>query len=54
LKKGLISAEDADNLDERRVLDIISLPGFSTSEIVTDISGRGVALDNFSEAYQTA
>lgn len=43
--KGLISKEDGASLDERRILDLITLPGFSTSRVVTEISGRGVGLD---------
>jgi two-component system, chemotaxis family, sensor kinase CheA len=45
LRKGLLTKEEADSLDDKKVLDLISLPGFSTSEKVTDISGRGVGLD---------
>jgi two-component system chemotaxis sensor kinase CheA len=45
ISKGLISEEEALALEEKRILDLISLPGFSTSKIVTDISGRGVGLD---------
>ncbi|MDD2703126.1 MAG: chemotaxis protein CheA [Candidatus Omnitrophica bacterium] len=45
LRKGLITQEEADGLDDKKVLDLISLPGFSTSEKITDISGRGVGLD---------
>ncbi|MCX7927066.1 MAG: chemotaxis protein CheA [Candidatus Omnitrophica bacterium] len=45
LEKGLITEEEAKELDEKKVFDLITLPGFSTSEKVTDISGRGVGLD---------
>ncbi len=45
LNKGLITEEEAKGLDEKRVLDLIALPGFSTSLQVTDISGRGVGMD---------
>jgi two-component system chemotaxis sensor kinase CheA len=45
LRKGLITKEEADAIDDKKVLDLISLPGFSTSEKITDISGRGVGLD---------
>jgi len=45
LSKGLISEEESKDLDEKRVLDLIALPGFSTSLTITDISGRGVGLD---------
>jgi chemotaxis protein histidine kinase CheA len=45
VRKKLISAEDADSLSDREVTDLIFTPGFSTSDIVTDISGRGVGMD---------
>jgi two-component system chemotaxis sensor kinase CheA len=45
LNKGLISQEEAAALDDKKVLDLISLPGFSTAEKITEISGRGVGLD---------
>ena len=45
ISKQLISAEEAAGMDEKKVLDLISLPGFSTSKTITDISGRGVGLD---------
>jgi two-component system chemotaxis sensor kinase CheA len=45
LNKGLISQEEAQTMDNKKVLDLISLPGFSTAEKITEISGRGVGLD---------
>lgn len=45
LNKNLITVDEAAALDEKRVLDLITLPGFSTAKKVTDISGRGVGLD---------
>lgn len=45
VRKGLFSAEAAAALSEREVLDLIFMPGFSTSSIITDLSGRGVGLD---------
>lgn len=45
IKRGIITEAEAENLDEKRILDIIALPGFSTTKEVTDISGRGVGLD---------
>jgi len=45
VSKGLISEEEALVLDEKKILELISLPGFSTSKVITDISGRGVGLD---------
>ena len=43
--KGLISPEEIESLEDRDVLDLLSKPGFSTAERVTDLSGRGVGLD---------
>ena len=45
LEKGLITAADAGAMDERAALELIFLPGLSTAEKVTDISGRGVGMD---------
>lgn len=43
--KGLISKEKADELSKQDLLNLIFLPGFSTAEVVTNISGRGVGMD---------
>jgi two-component system chemotaxis sensor kinase CheA len=43
VEKGLIKEDAA--LSERDILSVIFLPGFSTSEKVTKVSGRGVGLD---------
>jgi two-component system chemotaxis sensor kinase CheA len=40
---GAISPDDA--LDGRSLLDVLCMPGFSTAEVVTDVSGRGVGMD---------
>lgn len=45
VRKGLIAPEAAALLDERQSLNLIFLPGFSTKEAVTDLSGRGVGMD---------
>jgi len=45
LEKGLLSEADAAGLSDKRALELIFLPGFSTAEVVTDISGRGVGMD---------
>jgi two-component system chemotaxis sensor kinase CheA len=45
IAKGLIKAEDAERLDDRSKLQFVFLPGFSTAEKVSDISGRGVGMD---------
>jgi two-component system, chemotaxis family, sensor kinase CheA len=45
IQKGLIDPSRAPALDEEAINELIFLPGFSTSAIITDISGRGVGLD---------
>jgi two-component system chemotaxis sensor kinase CheA len=45
VEKGLISADEANGLDDRQSLNLIFLPGFSTAEKVSDVSGRGVGMD---------
>jgi len=45
IERGLISAERAAHLSERELLQLIFLPGFSTAEAVTNVSGRGVGMD---------
>lgn len=45
VQKGLISAEEAAALTEEQAIDLMFLAGLSTTEKVTDISGRGVGLD---------
>jgi two-component system chemotaxis sensor kinase CheA len=45
MKKGLISEADAKKFTDREAWDLIFMPGFSTAEKVTDISGRGVGMD---------
>jgi two-component system chemotaxis sensor kinase CheA len=45
IERGLITAERAAHLGERELLQLIFLPGFSTAEAVTNVSGRGVGMD---------
>ncbi|MBI0584377.1 MAG: chemotaxis protein CheA [Methanomassiliicoccus sp.] len=45
ISKGLIKSEDAERMDDRSKLQFVFLPGFSTSETISDISGRGVGMD---------
>ena len=45
VEKGLISAEAAARLDTQAALELILLPGFSTKDQVSDLSGRGVGMD---------
>ncbi len=45
MQKGLIRAEQAAAMSEREAVQLVFLPGFSTAEQVTNISGRGVGMD---------
>nr|WP_321256908.1 chemotaxis protein CheA [uncultured Pseudodesulfovibrio sp.] len=45
IRKGVITPEEANVMDDREALDLIFAPGFSSAEKVTDISGRGVGMD---------
>ncbi len=44
--KGFLSADEAQGMDDGRVVDLIFAPGFSTTNVVDGISGRGVGLDS--------
>jgi len=50
VKKGILSAEEAERLTTQECYDLIFRPGFSTADSVTDVSGRGVGLDAVKEA----
>ena len=52
LSKGLLGESDAARLSEREMLDLIFLPGFSTKEQVSEMSGRGVGMDVVRAAVQ--
>jgi two-component system, chemotaxis family, sensor kinase CheA len=45
VEKGLVTAERGRQLAPREILDFIFLPGFSTVEKVSNLSGRGVGMD---------
>jgi two-component system chemotaxis sensor kinase CheA len=45
VERGLITAEAAEALDGKGAAELLFLPGFSTAEVTSDISGRGVGMD---------
>ncbi len=45
VNRELVSSEIAEKLTHQELLEFLFLPGFSTSDRVTEISGRGVGLD---------
>ena len=42
---GVLSPADAEQLTPRQALDLMFLPGLSTNDSVTNVSGRGVGMD---------
>jgi chemotaxis protein histidine kinase CheA/ActR/RegA family two-component response regulator len=44
-ERGLAAAAELDAMGDREVLELIFRPGFSTAEVVSDVSGRGVGMD---------
>src|SRR5271168_1074277 len=45
LDNGLLRPEQAEKLGDREALGLIFQPGFSTAQVVTNFSGRGVGMD---------
>ena len=45
LDRGTITSEQAELMSDKEIVDLLFRPSFSTSEKITDISGRGVGLD---------
>lgn len=45
VSRGLYTVEEAAALTNDQIIDVLFNPGFSTSDVITDISGRGVGLD---------
>jgi two-component system chemotaxis sensor kinase CheA len=45
IERGLATEAEVANLSDREVYKFIMLPGFSTAEKVSDLSGRGVGMD---------
>lgn len=45
MQKGLLSSDAATRMSDREAYNLIFLPGFSTAEKITNVSGRGVGMD---------
>jgi two-component system chemotaxis sensor kinase CheA len=45
IEKGIVTAEQAQLMTDEEAIRLIILPGFSTVDVVTDLSGRGVGMD---------
>lgn len=44
-EKGLITQEQAEQMSDREAFQLIFLPGFSTAQVISNVSGRGVGMD---------
>jgi two-component system chemotaxis sensor kinase CheA len=45
IQKGLLGPEQVARMSDREALNLLFAPGFSTAEVVTNVSGRGVGMD---------
>ena len=45
IERGVITPEQAENMPEKEIVDLLFSAGFSTAKVVSDVSGRGVGLD---------
>jgi two-component system chemotaxis sensor kinase CheA len=52
LELGLISMKDAEQMDDEDSLELIFLPGFSTSKEITHLSGRGIGASAVKSAVE--
>jgi two-component system chemotaxis sensor kinase CheA len=52
LERNLVTEDQVQNLEDKDIYNFIFLPGFSTAEKVTDVSGRGVGMDVVKSAVE--
>lgn len=45
IERGTITEEQAENMADKDIINLLFLPSFSTAKQITDVSGRGVGLD---------
>jgi len=45
VSRGIITADQGENMSEPEIMNLLFHAGFSTSEVVSDVSGRGFGLD---------
>lgn len=45
IERGTITEEQAEDMTEKEIINLLFLPSFSTAKQVSDVSGRGVGLD---------
>ncbi len=52
IRNGIINVDQVDILSDQKVYELIMESGFSTTEVISDISGRGVGLDVVKNAIE--
>ncbi len=45
IERGIITEEDAERMSKDEIIELITLPGFSTADQISEVSGRGVGMD---------
>ena len=45
IERGIITPEQAENMAEKDIINLLFNAGFSTAKVISDVSGRGVGLD---------
>ena len=45
IERGIVTAEQADSMSQKEIVNFLFMPSFSMAKQITDISGRGVGLD---------
>jgi two-component system chemotaxis sensor kinase CheA len=45
IEKGFVTEEQANSMSEKEIINLIFLPGFSSKDVATEVSGRGVGMD---------
>ena len=52
IEQGLVTAEAAENMSDDAVRQLLFLPGFSTRDQASEVSGRGIGLDSVADAVR--
>lgn len=45
VEKGIVTQDEVNDMDDAEAVRLVFLPGFSTADVITDVSGRGVGMD---------
>lgn len=53
IEKGILDKNELEKMDDNAVINLIFIPGFSTTNVVSELSGRGVGLDVVKTAVES-